>query len=199
MHEPLLESSSSQDSVEEAADARRSPNTSFAHSAQPHVPTLVIEMSYSQQRKDLAEGYVVGSKHMTRYLGRLDIAYQPSTGKAKHKKAERQATLSVWRPGSETTYDDETVGVCRTDIDNDPFRDGEGQALSHSARVAPTILSISGLLCISACELCMVCISVSHSFGCTSVSRSVGLLATKELRTRYCGLGVAYIYIYIAL
>ncbi|KAK3045343.1 hypothetical protein LTR09_013022 [Extremus antarcticus] len=131
LHEPVLEQSRSQNSVEEAVEARRSPDKSFAHTAQPHLPTLVVEVSCSQQRKDLAylaEGYIVDSKHKIRCVVGLDIAYQPPTRKGKRKKPEKQATLSVWRPGSETTHDGRNVSVCRTDVDNDSFRDDEGQA-----------------------------------------------------------------------
>ena len=65
------------------------PDGSFGHRSAPY-PGVVIEVSYSQKRKDLqrlADDYILGSSSSIRVLVGLDIEYNG-----------RSATLSVWRP-----------------------------------------------------------------------------------------------------
>lgn len=69
---------------------KHDPDAQFRHS-QAQFPGVVIEVSYSQKRKDLerlADDYILGSDTNIRVVIGLDIEYK--TGK--------QATLSVWRP-----------------------------------------------------------------------------------------------------
>jgi hypothetical protein len=66
-----------------------SPDTSFQHSDAQY-PGVVMEVSYSQKRKDLphlARNYILGSKASIQVIIGVDLEY---TG--------RKATLTVWRP-----------------------------------------------------------------------------------------------------
>jgi hypothetical protein len=79
---------------------RHDPDDSFAHS-KTHYPGVVIEISYSQKRKDLArlaDDYILGSDGSIRVVIGLDIEY---LGKA------ALATLSVWQPRYFTNDDGE--------------------------------------------------------------------------------------------
>ena len=69
---------------------KHDPDAQFLHS-KAQFPGIVIEVSYSQKRKDLgrlADDYILGSDGDIRVVVGLDIEYK--TGK--------KATLSVWRP-----------------------------------------------------------------------------------------------------
>jgi hypothetical protein len=68
----------------------REPDASFRH-VDAEYPGVVIEVSYSQKRKDLphlADSYLLGSDGSTRVFIGIDIEYRGS-----HK-----ATVSIWRP-----------------------------------------------------------------------------------------------------
>jgi hypothetical protein len=70
--------------------SKREPDASFRH-IEAEYPGVIIEVSYSQKRKDLpylADSYLLGSNGSTRVLIGIDIEYQGS-----HK-----ATVSMWRP-----------------------------------------------------------------------------------------------------
>lgn len=69
---------------------RHDPDAQFQHSKAQY-PGVVIEVSYSQKRRDLerlADDYILGSDSDIRVVVGLDIEY----------KADKKATLSVWRP-----------------------------------------------------------------------------------------------------
>ena len=69
---------------------RHDPDTQFWYLDEPY-PGVVIEISYTQKRKDLAiiaEDYILGSDGNIRVVICLDIEYYSS-----------KATLLVWRPG----------------------------------------------------------------------------------------------------
>ena len=66
------------------------PDASFGHKDAKY-PRVVIEISYSQKRKDLsrlADDYILESNGNVRIVVGLDIEYRES----------KRATLSVWRP-----------------------------------------------------------------------------------------------------
>jgi hypothetical protein len=70
------------------------PDSSFGHSRAIY-PGVVIEVSYTQRRKDLrrlADDYILGSSGSIRVLVGLDIEYDG-----------RSATLSIWRSQLVTT------------------------------------------------------------------------------------------------
>lgn len=65
------------------------PDASFYHSEALY-PGVIIEVSYSQKRKDLprlADEYILGSNGSIRVVVGLDVEY-----------SGKKATLSVWRP-----------------------------------------------------------------------------------------------------
>ncbi|KAK3050517.1 hypothetical protein LTR09_008156 [Extremus antarcticus] len=138
MRAPSLENSSQETAgsgeAEEERVVRRSPDVTFFHPEQPGLPTLVVEVAYSQQQKALprlAESYVVDSQHRIRCVVGLDIPYVRSEGgKTKNikggKEVHKRATLSIWRPGTEKDENDEEVGVCTTAINAASFRDSAG-------------------------------------------------------------------------
>lgn len=139
MRAPRLENSSqdtstSSSSSSDAAEVvvRRSPDATFYHPAQPDLPCLVVEVSYSQQRKELprlAESYVIDSRHAIRCVLALDISYPAARSKkASEKQRHSKATLSVWRAALEKNEEGEDVGVCHCDVDEAAFRDADGSA-----------------------------------------------------------------------
>lgn len=121
---PKLENSSQSSFESHDVVLRRSPDATFFFRPENALPSLVLEVSYSQQRKDLprlAESYIVDSQHTIRCVLGLDITY-------KGKTKDRTASLSVWRPGVEADEDGEEIGVCKTHVDALPFRDAQGAA-----------------------------------------------------------------------
>src|SRR5271168_1425610 len=68
---------------------KHDPDGSFHHPI-PQYPGVIIEVSYTQKRKDLArlaDDYILGSTGEIRVVIGLDISYEG-----------KMATLSVWRP-----------------------------------------------------------------------------------------------------
>ncbi|EME38059.1 hypothetical protein DOTSEDRAFT_57658 [Dothistroma septosporum NZE10] len=123
LHAPKLENSSqsSQSSAGNFA-VQRSPDASFFHPDGVQ-PTLVLEVSYSQQRKALpriAESYIVDSRHEIRCVVGLDVTF------ASGKKKDKTATVSIWRPGTEKDEEGDDVGTSFCDVDAVSFRDGDG-------------------------------------------------------------------------
>lgn len=135
MRPPALENSSQEtaSSVAEETAVRRSPDGSFYHPASD-MPSLVLEVGYSQQRKslaDLAESYIVDSQHAIRCVVTLDIPYASA-----RRAGDRTATVSVWRPARETNQQGEDVGTCRQDVVSVPFRDKDGNACDGALELA---------------------------------------------------------------
>nr|OQO32538.1 hypothetical protein B0A51_00102 [Rachicladosporium sp. CCFEE 5018] len=110
--------SSSQESDSTPLIIRRSPDASFCHpSLGTNAPPLVVEVSYSQQKKALgylADSYIVDSRHAIGCVLGFDLGYG---GK---KEQGREASVSVWRAG----VDGEGVGICGVDVEGEVFRDG---------------------------------------------------------------------------
>lgn len=74
---------------------KRSPDGEYRH-LDADFPGIVLEVSYSQKRKDLpvlADDYIMGSKGDTRVVVGLDLEY----GKLSSSEEGRKATLSMWR------------------------------------------------------------------------------------------------------
>ncbi|OQN96275.1 hypothetical protein B0A48_17837 [Cryoendolithus antarcticus] len=109
--------SSSQDSDSTPAIIRRSPDASFCHpSSGTNAPPLVVEVSYSQQKKALgymADSYIVDSRHAIRCVLGFDLGYGKKIGE------QREASVSVWRAG----VDGEGVGICRAVVEGELFRE----------------------------------------------------------------------------
>ncbi|OCL06478.1 hypothetical protein AOQ84DRAFT_390162 [Glonium stellatum] len=103
-----------------ADNAARSPDASF-YQKKTAYPSVVLEISYSQKRKDLpriAESYILDSDLNIQVVVGLDIDY----------KKTKEATLSVWRARIERDKDGD-IGICKTVIDAAPFRTAEGEAV----------------------------------------------------------------------
>lgn len=69
---------------------KHDPDAQFGH-LEAQYPGVVIEMSYSQKRRDLshiADDYILGSDGDIRVVVGIDVEYRGS----------KKATLSVWRP-----------------------------------------------------------------------------------------------------
>ena len=68
-------------SIKKKRDLQRSPDASFAH-ADSQYPSVIIEIAYSQRRKDLArlaDEYICGSDGNISVVLGLDIAYGDSS------------------------------------------------------------------------------------------------------------------------
>ncbi|KAF7192081.1 hypothetical protein HII31_06467 [Pseudocercospora fuligena] len=127
LHVPKLENSSQESEAAEQV-VRRSPDYSYYGDIEEggNMPTLVVEVSYSQQKKDLprlAESYIIDSKHAIRCVLGLDITYSNAKGEA---PKDHTATVSVWRPDIEYGADGEEIGVCACDVHEMPFRGSQG-------------------------------------------------------------------------
>ena len=123
---------------------RRSPDATFYHPVQPDYPTLVVEVSYSQQQQDLpllAESYIIDSSHAIRAVVGFKIPYlAPGTPHRQKGKAsagaDKNANYSPWRPALEYTgaeSDDgtqDTIGVCSQVEKEQRFR-GSGDSKVH--------------------------------------------------------------------
>ena len=156
LNAPKLENSSqkSRTSGEEAeVVVRRSPDATFFHPS-ALLPPLVVEVSYSQQRKELprlAESYIVDSQHAIRCVIGLDIPYAEKKKsrvlrKDEFAKEEKAATGSVWRPSTEADEDGDEVGICRQDMDASPFRTASGEPCTGVLELALSDLLPSSVL-----------------------------------------------------
>jgi hypothetical protein len=75
---------------------RRCPDAAFRHSAATY-PSVVLEVSFSQKRKDLpylADSYIIGSGGSIGVVIALDLEYYRKDVKGSQSK---EATISMWR------------------------------------------------------------------------------------------------------
>lgn len=89
---------------------KHDPDAQFQYSEAPY-PGVVIEVSYSQKRKNLprlADDYILGSDGDIRAVVAIDIEYG----------ANKEAALSVWRPNTETNDAGEKELVAQQTITN---------------------------------------------------------------------------------
>ncbi|SLM35946.1 hypothetical protein LPUS_05356 [Lasallia pustulata] len=97
---------------------KHDPDTQFRHS-KARYPSVVIEVSHSQKRKDLerlADDYILGSESEIRVVVGLDIEY----------KMNKKATLSVWQPSIVINEAGEKELITQKIITNEVFRDSNG-------------------------------------------------------------------------
>lgn len=107
--------------------SKKSPDAAFKHTSAP-LPSVVLEVSYSQKRKDLtylADAYVAGSYGRIQVVIGLDIEYKDS----------RKASVSIWRSAVGTDADGERYGFCNEVVGASPFRDVEGNAVLGELRI----------------------------------------------------------------
>ncbi|KAH6708922.1 hypothetical protein BKA61DRAFT_615088 [Leptodontidium sp. MPI-SDFR-AT-0119] len=100
------------------------PDAQFQHSRAQY-PGVVIEVSYSQKRRDLphlADDYILGSDSNIQVVVGVDIEYGGDKA--------RMATFSMWEDDVELDEDGENVLVAKQTIDNQVFRNSNGEAAS---------------------------------------------------------------------
>ncbi|KAH0558947.1 hypothetical protein GP486_004429 [Trichoglossum hirsutum] len=104
---------------------RRCPDAAFRHSAVKY-PSVVLEVSFSQKRKDLpylADSYIIGSGGSIGVVVALDLEHYR---KGANRPQSKEATISVWR---RKTWRDDTgtrhLGAEEV-ISQVPFRTPEG-------------------------------------------------------------------------
>ncbi|TKA64564.1 hypothetical protein B0A49_11676 [Cryomyces minteri] len=110
--------------------SRKSPDYIFAYKG-ARWPSLALEVSYSQKRKDLDElaySYIRGSGGSIKAVVGLDVEY---TRPGKPTKS-KEATVSLWRYRVEQDDEREEVGNCVQDVKDDTFRSDDGDALQGS-------------------------------------------------------------------
>ncbi|KAI9781052.1 MAG: hypothetical protein M1839_006327 [Geoglossum umbratile] len=94
------------------------PDSQYGHD-KARFPSVIIEVSYSQKRKDLphlADTYILKSGGSVSVVVGLDVGY----------KAGKEATLSVWRPKFWTDEAGELHLAVETTISNQLYRDKDG-------------------------------------------------------------------------
>ncbi|KAK4981952.1 hypothetical protein LTR66_009577 [Elasticomyces elasticus] len=97
--------------------SKHEPDASFRH-VDAEFPGVVVEVSYSQKRKDLArlaDDYLLGSDGSTRAFIGLDIEYRGS----------RKATVSMWRSQYNMNAEQEELRAVQT-VQNEVFRNEDG-------------------------------------------------------------------------
>ncbi|KAK5163955.1 uncharacterized protein LTR77_010351 [Saxophila tyrrhenica] len=126
----------------EGERTRREPDGTFYHPAQPSLPTLVLEVAYSQSQpalSRLAERYLLDSGGGIRCVVGLDLPFPLQV--PSNSSSDATATLSIWRlssPGSISRIDHSF-----------PFHDPDA-----SAFVSPIRLSATDVLPASALPKC---------------------------------------------
>ncbi|ORX95175.1 hypothetical protein BCR34DRAFT_579473 [Clohesyomyces aquaticus] len=104
-------------------ESKHEPDSSFWHD-DAQFPGVIIEVAYSQKRKDLgrlAEEYLLDSDASVQVVVGLDIEYG---------KGSRKATLSTWRTNLFHTADGDELRVVEEVVD-EIFRDDQGNPTDH--------------------------------------------------------------------
>ncbi|KAF2761483.1 hypothetical protein EJ05DRAFT_536253 [Pseudovirgaria hyperparasitica] len=104
---------------------RHEPDIRFHHEDAAW-PGVVIEVSYSQKRKsliDLADNYILASDGGIRVMIGIDLEYKKS----------KEASISIWRLKTSPGNDGQPEGEVIQELDNELFRDAEGNPVRSSA------------------------------------------------------------------
>ncbi|KAI9770759.1 MAG: hypothetical protein M1840_003009 [Geoglossum simile] len=112
------------DDAPTTTESKHVPDASFRH-ADAKYPGIIIEVSYSQKRKDLgrlAEEYLLDSDASVRVVIGFDIEYGG--------KGSRKAALLVWRTRVFHTDDGDELRVVQ-EIADEVFRDDQGNPTDH--------------------------------------------------------------------
>jgi hypothetical protein len=99
---------------------KHEPDASFTH-IDAKYPGVVIEISYSQKRKDLprlADDYILGSDARIRVVVGVDVDYRG-----------KMATLSIWRPQIEINDAGEEELIAFRTLTNQEFRSEDGNPI----------------------------------------------------------------------
>ena len=145
---PRLEGSSQESGESEVGEkvVGRSPDATFYHPSQPDYPTLVVEVSYSQQQKDLpvlAGSYIIDSSHAICAVVGFKIPYSPPGAQGSQKlkanaSPDKGANYSLWRPGLKYTGEEaedgtrDTIGVCSQVEKDKRFRTSDSSQVRTS-------------------------------------------------------------------
>lgn len=116
---------------------KHDPDAQFQHSTAQY-PGVVIEVSYSQKRKDLArlaDDYILGSDSDIRVVIGLDIEYN----------ANKEAALSVWRPNIETNEAGEKELVAKQTIIDQVCLTQNNPAL-HADKSRSSVTAVANLV-----------------------------------------------------
>jgi hypothetical protein len=88
---------------------RHDPDLSFQHN-EARYPSVIIEVSYSQKKKDLpylADDYILGSHGNIKVVVGLDLDY----------RGTKTATLSIWRPHFGKENDQVVLSAAQTEVE----------------------------------------------------------------------------------
>ncbi|KIX08396.1 uncharacterized protein Z518_03052 [Rhinocladiella mackenziei CBS 650.93] len=100
--------------------SKHSPDGSFRH-IEARYPGVVIEVSYSQKRRDLprlADDYILGSDAEIRAVVGLDLDYRG-----------KRATVSIWRPRIQVNAAGEKELVAHKSLADQEFRSEDGNQI----------------------------------------------------------------------
>ncbi|KAH0556226.1 hypothetical protein GP486_005847 [Trichoglossum hirsutum] len=106
---------------------KRTPDTAFGPATVLY-PTVVLEISYSQKRKDLryiADDYIIGSGGSIGVVIGLDVEYRKKTSK---RTSSKMATVSMWRRKIWMGEDGMRHLEAEEVISEDVFRTANGEA-----------------------------------------------------------------------
>jgi len=121
-----------------STQTRRCPDsTFFTKQAESPYPVAVLEVSYSQKRKDLvnlADQYITASAGGIKVVLGFDIEY----------KGTKEATVSVWRPKISSRMG-ELVGTAEAVLDTIPFRTRDGEPVAGSLDLLFTDFGLENL------------------------------------------------------
>ncbi|TKA65602.1 hypothetical protein B0A49_12935, partial [Cryomyces minteri] len=109
--------------------SHNSPDAAFRHK-QASWPSVILEVSYSQKRKDLSKlayRYIRNSEASIKSVVGLDIEYTSPRRRTKTK----EATVSIWRPGL-VEEEGKTFQDAVQVVQNDVFRSAGGEPLGGS-------------------------------------------------------------------
>lgn len=102
---------------------RHEPDDLFRY-YQAQFPNVILEVSYSQKRRDLArlaDKYILGSDGNIRVVIGIDIDYK-----------DKSATLSMWRSRLQVNIADEEELVAHRTLSNQEFRTANGEVSSQT-------------------------------------------------------------------
>lgn len=182
---------SSQESESSEVKITRSPDATLYCSDRGY-PTTVLEVSYSQKRKDLsaiADSFIVESLGRIQCVIGLDVEYQAPSGLAdKSRPASRLAVYSLWESAVSDSESDEQgrkIGVSAMRHEDVPFRDEHGAAVPGQLVIKAKDLLSADLLEASSISDQDTIVSIAHTRLTALLNRAERRLAAlrKEFDT----------------
>ena len=106
----------------------KAPDATFFNEYKDALPTLVMEVAYSQpeaELKKLAQQYIIGSKHNIRCVIGINLPYprrnSKMTAEAQGAQSQETATVSIWRPYETRRSDGQKFKSFTCDLEAVPF------------------------------------------------------------------------------